>query len=260
MAYFSYGLGAVFLILLWTTNYFINGYYKYFWGYYPKANFLHLAYLLLISILAGRAIFLLGSNLEKEKSVRYNQTRYVLLALIVYIFAALDFVANYGIEFYPLGFIAILLSLGIISYAILRHRLMNIEIVIKKTAVYSLLTVFITGVIVSVILASEQLFRGITGYGSIWAGIVGAFVIALIFQPLRNKIQEMIDRLFFKGKYDYRNTLKELSRKSASIIELDRLLDLVFRDVTEALKVEKVGIYLLEEEKGSYNIRKIKGK
>jgi len=135
----SYLFGVFTLILLWSSPYFVDGVYSYFWGFYPKAAFLHPVYLTVLAVLAGRAIFLLiKSRREHSRSARFlNQTRYVFFAFIAYLFASSDSLVNYGIEFYPIGFIFILITFALMAYAIVKHQLMDIEVVVKKTLVFA---------------------------------------------------------------------------------------------------------------------------
>lgn len=138
LLYFSYSMGLMFEAVLLTTDYFINGFYEYFWGFYPKAGFLHPFYLLLLSVLTVRALYLLFSFLKKKKrrdAIKYHQAKYILLALIFYIFASSDFLVNYGVEFYPSGFLFILLFLGITAYAIVKHYLFGIKVILTELLV-----------------------------------------------------------------------------------------------------------------------------
>jgi len=208
----SYLIGFIFVLVLWLSNLYISGYYSYFWGYYPKANMLHPAYLAFLFYLDAKCFLLLFSSLKiKVLPIKYQQIKYLIIALFFYNFAASDFLVNYGIEFYPLGFIPILTSLGIIFYAIVTTRLMDIEIIIKKTAVYSFLTALLTGLFISIILLGNSLLGSFLGYNSIWFGTLAAFLVAFLFQPLRDKVQELVDKAFFRARYDYQRILRKYS-------------------------------------------------
>jgi signal transduction histidine kinase len=86
-----------------------------------------------------------------------------------------------------------------VSYAIVAHHLMDVNIVIRKTAVYSIVATIITVVYFILVYIMEGLFRGFMGYKSIpWTlGVIVVFT--LIFQPLKNLVQSFVDRYFFKG-------------------------------------------------------------
>jgi len=153
LLYFSYSMGFIFEVALLTTNYFINGFYKYFFGFYPKAGFLHPFYLLLLTVLTIRGLCLLFSYMKKKKEAHpteYYQVKYILLALVFYIFASSDFVINYGLEFYPLGFLFILLFLGITAYAIVKHYLFGIKLILTEL----LVAIFSTLLLIQIFLSN----------------------------------------------------------------------------------------------------------
>jgi len=87
----------------------------------------------------------------------------------------------------------------IMAYAIVKHQLLDIEIVVKRTAVYSLLIAVITATYLVAVLVIERLFQGIFGYQSVIATVIVAFLIAIFFNPVRNRIQAFVDRLLFKA-------------------------------------------------------------
>jgi hypothetical protein len=125
-------LGIVFEVFLITTDTLINGFYSYFFGFYPKAGLTHLIFLILLSLIVLRGIFLLFSELNATKENnphKHKQIKFVLISFIIFTFASSDFLVNYGISFYPLGFIFIMITLGLITYSIQKHGLMEIKIV-----------------------------------------------------------------------------------------------------------------------------------
>ena len=123
-------LGVSFLPILWGTNFFINGFYKYFWGYYPKANLFHLVFLAYLTGVALHCFYVLFKQgfAIKWKDQQGNQIKYLASSLFFYTFASLDFLVNWGIGFYPLGFIFITISSGIVTYAIAKEHLFDIDL------------------------------------------------------------------------------------------------------------------------------------
>jgi len=171
LLYFSYLISLIFEFFLLTTNYFINGFYRYFWGFYPRAGFLHPFYLLLLTVLTVRALYLLLSSLKKQKTAQpkeYNQTKYILWALVFYIFAASDFFINYGIEFYPLGFLFILFFLGITAYAIIKHYFFGVKVILTEILVAAIAMLLLT-----------QFFLSQSIFEYVWKGIL--FLLFVIF-------------------------------------------------------------------------------
>src|SRR3990167_3191694 len=109
VVWLSYLSGVILLYFLWFSPFFINGFYDFYWGFYPKAGTLHFVYLLILGSLALRAVFLLNLAVS-QPSPKRNQAKFVLFALIAYLPASSDFLVNYGFEFYPFGFIFILVT------------------------------------------------------------------------------------------------------------------------------------------------------
>ena len=87
----------------------------------------------------------------------------------------------------------------IMAYAVVKHQLLDVAVVVRKSLIYSVLVAIITAVYFSLILVAEKLLQGVVGYRSLIGSLIAGFVIALGFNPLKEFIQRFIDRLFFKG-------------------------------------------------------------
>ncbi len=121
--------------------------------------------------------------------------------LLAYTGGGANFLLIYNINvpfLLPYGTYAAAIYVAITAYAIIRHQLMDIKIVIRKTAVYSIVVTIITLVYFLLVFITENLFRGFMGYKSIpWTlGVIVLFT--LIFQPVKNMIQLFVDNHFFK--------------------------------------------------------------
>ncbi len=126
-----------------------------------------------------------------------------VLWLLLLIFPSLGQVASlYDLYFNPVSIILILLiplSLGI---AILRYRLWDIDVLINRTLVYGTLTGILALVYVGNIIAFQFLLRGLFHQTSEVAIVISTLFIAALFQPLRKRIQQVIDRRFYRSNYD----------------------------------------------------------
>jgi len=102
---------------------------------------------------------------------------------------------------------------------------------------------------------------GITRFaqGSLLVNALAAMIIALSFQPLRNRIQRTVDKLFFKDKYDYHKTLKDLSGAVTSILLLDRLLNLIVNKVTEIMHIDRGFLMLWDKQAEEFRVKVGKG-
>ncbi len=187
------------------VNWIISGICDYFWGFYPKANEYHSIYLLFWGLTYVLALITLHNKIIalNNKPEERNRISFCFWPILIGgLIGPLDFLPKYGIGFYPIGYFCVPIIIGFITYAMIKHDLMDIRIVIRKGLAYSLLFAAITGIYLILIMIIEYLFRGMLGYHSIITSLILAFIIAIIFNPLRNKIQNLIDKIFF-GKLPY---------------------------------------------------------
>ncbi|MFH1710340.1 MAG: hypothetical protein ABH860_04625, partial [bacterium] len=145
--------------------------------------------------------------------------------------------------------------MSLTAYAILRHHLMDIEFVIKRSFVYSILVALIVGLYSLIIFISQVFFGNIIGFRWLLA-LIGAALIAIGFKPLETAFTNFTDKYFFKGKYDYQKTLKELSRAARSIFEVDELLNKVIMSIVETIKTKNVFIYVLDKKSSQFLLRR----
>jgi signal transduction histidine kinase len=110
-----------------------------------------------------------------------------------------DYLQKYGISMPPIGSYFIAAFSVTVSYAIVKHQVLDFAVVVRHTVVYSVLIALITAVYFCVVLFAERSLQGILGYRSVVASLLAGFTIALSFNPLKEVIQRAIDQLFFKG-------------------------------------------------------------
>ncbi|MFA9215815.1 MAG: ATP-binding protein [Sphingomonadaceae bacterium] len=120
----SYLLASGLAILLVSTNWIIDGLYHYFFGYYPKAGWLHPLHLLQTALVVSRALYLLYRRRQVALSTEKTRLGYCLVSMLIYFIAAVDYLCNYGLEFYPPGVLCIAISLGLVAQAMVRHNLL----------------------------------------------------------------------------------------------------------------------------------------
>jgi len=239
-----YVLGSVFIIALWTTNYFISGYYNYFWGYYPKANFLHVAYLFFLFFSATRGlVFLLRSIIKERTSPNlYNQLKYSFTGFIIYAISSTDFLVNYGVEFYPLGFIPVCLSLAIFTYTIVRYQFLDINTALTRAGIFVLVYLFVLGIpfVLGYKYGQWQLATWIT----VFLATSGPF----IYTYLRRQAEERI----LHEEHHAHQLLMQGSSGMTQIRDLRKLLNLIVHFVPKIMKVRNASIFLLNNELTQY--------
>ena len=136
-------------------------------------------------------------------------------------------------------------TLGI---AVLRYRLWDIDVIINRTLVYSTLTGILALVYAGLIIALQALVHALTGQASENPlAIVGStLVITALFQPLRRRTQFVIDRRFYRRKYDATRTLAAFSATLRNQVDLDQLNEQLLEVVEETLQPTHVSLWLLK--------------
>jgi PAS domain S-box-containing protein len=140
------------------------------------------------------------------------------------------------------------------SWAIVRYRLMDVDLIFKRGVAYTLATASLVGLYFgAVAFAAEVVHTRWTSAGS-WGLIAAIIITAQLFEPLKRAIQDRVDRIFDRKRYDYRQTLITFGRGLSSQTDLNRLLLSIVDRLSETLLVARVAI-LFPNDDGSYSIK-----
>jgi PAS domain S-box-containing protein len=171
--------------------------------------------------------------------------------------AILPFATLYALPYF-LGFIpAPWMKLSVLSlvflpltfgYAIVRYRLMDVDIIFRRGIAYTLATATIVGLYFGLIALFADFFRSTVPSRAGW--ILAIIVTAILFQPMVNWIQVRLDKFFNRERYDYRRTLLGFRRELTSDLHVDRLLDRMAERLAETLSVDRLAVFLATDSNG----------
>ena len=137
------------------------------------------------------------------------------------------------------------------AFAILRYRLYEVDVIIRRTLVYGSLTVILAGVYVAGVVGVQSIVNtiarstgGAEGPPSPLLIVITTLLIAALFQPLRRSIQRFIDRRFYRSRYDTRKTLDTFSATLRQEVDLSALTGHLMTVVTETMQPEHVSLWL----------------
>jgi hypothetical protein len=156
-----------------------------------------------------------------------------------------------------LAMLAIPISIGI---AMLRSKLWDIDVVIRKTTVYAILTGALLLVYFGTIVVLQRLLSPITG-DSQAAVVLSTLLIAALFLPLRRRVQDAIDRRFFRRKYDAEQVLAQFAATVRDETDLDALTTELVRVIQETMQPEFVSVWLrpVRVEEGATAVPRLSG-
>lgn len=197
--------------------------------------------------------------LRVSTPVQRQQTKWVvfgIMATIIYFLAlnimgtlnpAITQAHSLGILFAEASyFLAVVIVPLAIAFSILRYRLWEIDLLINRTLVYGTLTGILALIYFGCVVLLQQLVNGATGQvGQSPLIIVGStLAIAALFQPLRRRIQWIIDRRFYRRKYDAARTLAAFSATLRNEVDLSELREHLLGVVQETMQPSHVSLWL----------------
>ena len=159
----------------------------------------------------------------------------------VYLGLGAQAAANLGAPFIGLAFAGVPIAAGI---AILRYRLYEIDLIIRRTLIYGTLTAALVTLYLGGVVLLQAAFRAVTGQTSELAIIISTLAIAALFQPLRHWLQGVIDRAFYRRKYDAARTLAAFSAHLRDEVDLPTLREELVAVVQETMQPACVSLWV----------------
>jgi signal transduction histidine kinase len=256
-----YALGLCFLILAWSGPHYVAGVYQYAWGFYPKVGPLHMLFLALLALMLGLGA---GGLVAYRRAVaaqrlRVNQINYVIVSTIIYSVASIDFLANYGAGFYPLGMLFTNLHVAIIAYAIVQYRLLDITVALKRSLICGLMLAALLVPCYLIIIASQRFAFGAVSLSFSLLTLTLLAGAAFLFPRFRFVGEEALERALFKKNTDHRDALLRSSREMVSVVDLNELSERLVRATRRAVDSDRAALYLFDNAKSRFSLTSVVG-
>ncbi len=204
--------------------------------------------LVLISILAAVALLL---RYRTAKSHVRLQIRWFVFGGFVYVILNLLPVFLIGVAYSKsqivlsaIGFAAILPLYGATGIAVLRYRLYDIDLIIRRTLVYTVLTGLLALIYFGSVVLLQSLFSAFGAQPSSVVIVLSTLGIAALFNPLRHRVQEVIDRRFYRWKYNAEQALAQFAVTARDEVDQESLTAALVGVVQETIQPENASLWL----------------
>ena len=181
-----------------------------------------------------------------------DRIRYLVIGFTITILATLVNFTKFGK--YPIDIAANGVTALLIAYAILRHQLLDIRVVIRLGLLYSITTALFGVIYYVTISLVLNIFELITGKAVFFVSIVVGTLAAFLLSPLRNQAQAWIDRIFYREKYNADLMLQRLSQTTTSLLDIDKITQMILSEIVNTLHIEHGAILIKNVENGNFEV------
>ncbi|MEA3446403.1 MAG: GAF domain-containing protein, partial [Bacteroidota bacterium] len=208
------------------------------------------------------SIILLIKKIRKMAGVQKAQLRYIFAGLIISFSFILFFNVVMTLIFknsslITLTNVAPLIFIGTVGYAIIKHRLMDIRIIVRKSLVYFSALVTVMLISLGLMMLNIKIFQN-----TIPAMVSGPLVLligVIVFNPLKKKFEKIANKYFFTSLYNYQATLEELGKKLTYTINLSEIVDSIIITIKNTMHLDRVGVLLYDKHSSNYKIYRTEG-
>jgi PAS domain S-box-containing protein len=203
--------------------------------------------------LASAVFWLARAYRRTSNPVQRNRILYPLVGGVIVLVGGVSNLIDV-LGTYPIDHAANLLNALLLAYAVLRYQLVDISLVFRKGLLYTIPTATIGVAYFLLITLATSLFHALTGLQIFFISLIVAALAAVAAQPLRDRAQLWIDRLFFREKYDASLMLQKLSGAAASILDLEKLTGMILDGITSTMHVRRAGFFLRQEGSSEFRL------
>jgi serine phosphatase RsbU (regulator of sigma subunit) len=237
---------------------------------YPHPSFLPI-YRVVLLYLVVSAVVIVGSTLHAYATtssvVTKQRARVILLGASLafplplgahYLSLFGGAAANFTIEINFLV-IPVLAFPASVAYAMVKHNLFDIDTFVRRTCGYILSTMAIVGAYFAIVLALNALAHSADAARSSFFSLAFAFGVILLFEPLHRRVQRVVDRAFYRQTYDYRATIRDVSRAMTSILDAALIHQTLVGTMTKEMFLENGLLLLPDLTQQYYQVRTVEG-
>lgn len=258
----SYSIALLFEISLF-TNGLVNGI-EYRAAYsFPHPGPFYIFWFTFFVAMTIAGIFELSRRALSSTGREQKQILYVLFSSIIGYTGGLDnFLVTIDCNIFPLypfGAYGIAFYVFVMTYAIMKHKLLDIEVIIKKTLVFSGLFASIYGVFTTASFLGREFFRDALGWNE-WVALIPVVIFIILFHdPLQKMLIGITDKFLFQKKYNPLRVVHDFSQAVLTDLDLNKITKQTVEILSEALRVETCSIFIPNKEGSKFLLKESSG-
>ncbi|MEW6482482.1 MAG: ATP-binding protein [bacterium] len=229
-------------------------------GFFPlfaKTPFPFLFLLFFYGFTVAGVFLLVRRYIRTRSPMEKNQLKYVLIGLLI---AGAGAIFNFLLAFkirgvFPMGNIAELAFVGLTAYSIVKYHLMDINLVIRPGIIYGTLTGLIIATWLFSIFVFEQLFH----IDSSGVRLLGLFVAIFVFSVLKDRVQYLVDRLFYRERQELAQATSKIAKDITSTVDPDIIATSTMDEIYKTCHPEFVSLLMLSRDMKFYEIKALMG-
>ena len=215
-------------------------------------------------MIAGLVVLMRAMDRVRSATAR-RQLRWIVWGTA---FGAGPFALGYALPYalglrvsLPMELSVIPLSLVPLAFAsaIIRYRLMDVEVIVKRSLVYTAVVLAIFTIYATLLRLAGTVFLDAADRHNMIIAMLATIVVVLLFSPVKSAIQNALDRAFYRDKYDYRRALVGFARDLNSDLDLDRLGERLVARIRDTFVVDRMALMLVDEASGDYQVIRAEG-
>ncbi|OPJ55296.1 sensor domain-containing diguanylate cyclase/phosphohydrolase [Alkalithermobacter paradoxus] len=178
----------------------------------------------------------------------FDKVKFVFYGLILVILGGiLNLIPQVGR--YPIDLLSNTINAILVAYSMYRYKFLDIKLIIRRGLIYSIYTFILAIFYVSIVFIVEKSIRTYIGYETIIAAVITSIVIAVVIHPFKYKLQDIIDKAFYKDEVAKREALKDFSNIINNTLDIEELSDSFLGIVIKGMKLKHASLMLKKENK-----------
>ncbi len=255
----AYALALGFLAVS-PTPLFMRGVALTYWGFAPAPGPLYNVFFayFMASILGGVLELVLAYR-GLDSAFRRNRAKLIILGSLISLLGGIVDIVRFGLKLewlYPVGIPANAVFALLLGVSIVRYRLVDVGIVAKRVAIFAMLLVASIPLVIALGSFAERTLE--LRYAlSLREDLVLAFLLAVLLTPLVRAAEGWLDRLIYRKRYGFYETLSDLRKRMGSLLDVTRLADTLVQTLVHRIPLTHGALYLFDPGSGEYRVQRL---